>query len=106
MADGCWPLKFRDASSKGTASRFVCRMGVGRASEGYDLAFRERGPLFSTMDELDRMYRRLVQNVRTSFPDLLGRPFEVSELYTALIPYRLNKREMGLDTNQDYEHAL
>ena len=58
------------------------------------------------MDELDRMYRRLVQNVRTSFPDLLGRPFEVSELYTALIPYRLNKREMGLDTNQDYEHAL
>ena len=58
------------------------------------------------MDELDRMYRRLVQNVRTGFPDLLGRPFEVAELYTTLIPYRHNRRELELDTNQDYEHAL
>src|SRR5688500_15626377 len=58
------------------------------------------------MDELDRMYRRLVQNVRTGFPDLLGRPFEVAELYTTLVPYRHNRRELELDTNQDYEHAL
>jgi len=58
------------------------------------------------MDELDRMYRRLVQNLRTGFPDLLGRPFEVAELYTTLIPYRHNRRELELDTNQDYEHAL
>jgi hypothetical protein len=58
------------------------------------------------MDELDRMFRRLVQNVRTGFPDLLGRPFEVAELYTTLIPYRHNRRELELDTNQDYEHAL
>ncbi|HUQ82495.1 MAG TPA: zinc ribbon domain-containing protein [Gemmatimonadaceae bacterium] len=58
------------------------------------------------MDELDRMYRRLVQNVRTGFPDLLGRPFEVAELYTTLIPYRHNRRDLELDTNQDYEHAL
>jgi hypothetical protein len=58
------------------------------------------------MDELDRMYRRLVQNLRTNFPDLLGRPFEVAELYTTLIPYRHNRRELELDTNQDYEHAL
>jgi hypothetical protein len=58
------------------------------------------------MDELDRMYRRLVQNVRAGFPDLLGRPFEVGELYTTLVPYRHNRRELELDTNQDYEHAL
>ena len=58
------------------------------------------------MDELDRMYRRLVQNLRTGFPDLLGRPFEVAELYTTLIPYRHNRRELELDTNQDYEHVL
>jgi double zinc ribbon protein len=61
---------------------------------------------FPRMDELDRMYRRLVQNVRAGFPDLLGRPFEVAELYTTLIPYRHNRRELELDTNQDYEHAL
>jgi len=58
------------------------------------------------MDELDRMYRRLVQNLRTGFPDLLGRPFEVAELYTTLIPYRHNRRELELDINQDYEHVL
>jgi len=58
------------------------------------------------MDELDRMYRRLVQNIRAGFPDLLGRPFEVAELYTTLIPYRHNRRELELETNQDYEHAL
>jgi len=58
------------------------------------------------MDELDRMYRRLVQNLRTGFPDLLGRPFEVAELYTTLIPYRHNRRELELETNQDYEHVL
>src|SRR5687767_10364091 len=58
------------------------------------------------MDELDRIHRRLVHNLRTGFPDLLGRPFEVGELYTTLIPYRHNRRELELDTNQDYEHAL
>ena len=58
------------------------------------------------MDELDRMYRRLVQNIRTGFPDLMGRPFEIAEVYTTIIPYRHNRRELELDTNQDYEHAL
>ena len=58
------------------------------------------------MDELDRMYRRLVHNIRAGFPDLMSRPFEIAELYTTLIPYRHNRRELELDTNQDYEHAL
>jgi hypothetical protein len=58
------------------------------------------------MDELDRMYRRLVQNIRAGFPDLMARPFEIAEVYTTLIPYRHNRRELELDTNQDYEHAL
>src|SRR5829696_7141573 len=65
-----------------------------------------RSPLFLVMDELDRMYRRLVQNIRSGFPDLMGRPFEIAEVYTTLIPYRHNRRELELDTNQDYEHAL
>lgn len=81
----------------------VCTKGIGRATI---LPFGNAVPSFRRMDELDRMYRRLVQNVRTGFPDLLGRPFEVAELYTTLIPYRHNRRELELDTNQDYEHAL
>ena len=70
------------------------------------LPFGNAVPSFPDMDELDRMYRRLVQNIRAGFPDLLGRPFEVAELYTTLIPYRHNRRELELDTNQDYEHVL
>ena len=61
---------------------------------------------FLDMDDLDRMFRRLVQNLRAGFPDLIARPFEVSELYTTLVPYRHNRRELGFETNQDYELAL
>ena len=58
------------------------------------------------MDELDRIYRRLAQNIRAGFPELLTRPFEVSQIYQQIMPYRLNRRELGFDTNEDYELAL
>jgi hypothetical protein len=58
------------------------------------------------MDELDRMFRRLVHNVRAGFPDLLGRSFEVSSLYQTLIPYRLNRGELGIDSVEEYELTL
>src|SRR5919201_5869086 len=58
------------------------------------------------MDDLDRMFRRLVQNIRNGYPEYLAHPFEVSELYQHLIPYRHNRRELAIDTNQDYEAAL
>jgi hypothetical protein len=59
-------------------------------------------PYGETMDDLDRMFRRLVQNIRTGYPDYLSRPFEVSELYQNIIPYRHNRSELGLEQNQDY----
>ncbi|HET7563388.1 MAG TPA: zinc ribbon domain-containing protein [Gemmatimonadaceae bacterium] len=52
------------------------------------------------------MFRRLVQNIRNGHPEYLARPFEVAELYQHLVPYRLNRRELGIETNQDYEAAL
>ena len=58
------------------------------------------------MDEMDRMFRRLVHNVRAGFPDLLTRSFEVSALYQTLIPYRLNRGELGIDSAEEYELAL
>lgn len=58
------------------------------------------------MDELDRMFRRLVHNIRAGFPDLLTRPFEVSALHQHLIPYRLNRGELGIDTAEEYELTL
>jgi hypothetical protein len=58
------------------------------------------------MDDLDRLFRRLVQNLRNSYPEYLSHPFEVAELYQTIIPYRHNRREMEIETNEDYEVAL
>lgn len=58
------------------------------------------------MDELERLYRRLVHNLRAGFPELLTRSFEVSQLYQQVVPYRTNRRELAFDSNEDYELAL
>lgn len=58
------------------------------------------------MDDVERMYRHLVHTIRASFPQYLSQPFEVGELYQTILPYRLHRRELGLETNQDYELAL
>ena len=58
------------------------------------------------MDEIDRIFRLLVETIRSQEPELLSRPFEVADLYQSLLPYRLHRRELGLETNSDYEMAL
>jgi hypothetical protein len=58
------------------------------------------------MDDVERMYRHLVRTIRASFAPFLTQPFEVGELYQTILPYRLHRRELGLETNQDYEVAL
>src|SRR3954471_8858070 len=55
------------------------------------------------MDNLDRMYRHLVRTVRSRFPQYLTQPFDVSELYQTILPYRHHRRELGLETNDEYE---
>ncbi len=58
------------------------------------------------MDDLDRLYSRLIHNVRGGFPELLGRTFEVSQIYQQIVPYRTNRRELCFDSNDEYELAL
>lgn len=58
------------------------------------------------MDDLDRLYRRLVHNIRASRPEFLRIPFTVRELYEQLVPYRHNRRELAIESNQDYEIAV
>lgn len=58
------------------------------------------------MDDLDRLFQRLVHNIRFRNPEYLTLPFTVQELYETLVPYRHHRRELGIDTNQDYETAL
>jgi Double zinc ribbon len=58
------------------------------------------------MDNLDRLFRHLVRTIEARNPEYLTRPFEVAELYQTILPYRLHRRELGLDTNHDYELTL
>jgi hypothetical protein len=58
------------------------------------------------MDNLDRMFRHLVRTIETRNREYLTGPFEVADLYQTILPYRLHRRELGLDTNQDYELTL
>jgi hypothetical protein len=58
------------------------------------------------MDDLDRLFQRLVHNIRFRSPEYLTVPFTVQELYETLVPYRHHRRELGIETNQDYETAV
>jgi hypothetical protein len=58
------------------------------------------------MDDLDRMLRSLLQVMSSNYPQYLTQPFEVAEIYQNLIPYRHHRRELRIDTNEDYQVAL
>jgi hypothetical protein len=58
------------------------------------------------MDTLDRMFQVLVRTLRAKNPALLTAPFTVGELHSQILPYRHFRRELGLETNQEYELVL
>jgi Double zinc ribbon len=58
------------------------------------------------MDALDRTFRHLVQTIQARYPAYLTQSFEVAELYQNILPYRHHRRDLGLETNQDYELVL
>lgn len=58
------------------------------------------------MDALDRMFQVLVRTLRERNPALLTAPFTVGELHSQILPYRHFRRELGLETNQEYELVL
>lgn len=58
------------------------------------------------MDALDRMFHTLVRSIRERHPAYLSAPFSVSEIHQTILPYRHFRRELGLDTNQEYELIL
>lgn len=55
---------------------------------------------------LDRIIDRLIRTLSAGGPDQLRAPFKVGEIVQALVPYRTYRHEIGVDTLQDYEHAL
>ena len=55
---------------------------------------------------LDRIFNRLVRTLSAGRPDQLSAAFTVSEIVHALVPYRTYRGELGVETIQDYEHAV
>ena len=58
------------------------------------------------MDALDRMFQTLVRAIQARQPSLLAAPFTVGEIHQQILPYRHFRRELGLETNQEYELVL
>lgn len=58
------------------------------------------------LDDLDRLFHRVVQALAERGPERLRQPIQVAELYQELVPYRQHRAAMKLDTHQDYEMAM
>lgn len=58
------------------------------------------------MDALDRMYQVLVRTIRAKHPAYLTAPFTVGEIHQNILPYRHFRRDLGIETNQEYELVL
>lgn len=58
------------------------------------------------MTDLERFVRQLVRNLAAAGPDRLRQPLTVGDVWRAILPYRLNRRTLQLDTSEDYELVL
>ncbi len=58
------------------------------------------------MDDLERLFRGLVQVIRETNPDRLNASFQVSELYQSILPYRSHRSRLGFDSSEDYDMAV
>lgn len=58
------------------------------------------------MTTLDSLVRLLARVLSVSSPPRLGEPISINELMDAVVPYRLVRRELGVDTSEDYETLI
>jgi hypothetical protein len=53
--------------------------------------------------DLERFFRRLVERLAATDPSRLHRPLPLDEIVSSLLPYRANRRALGVETSEDYE---
>jgi hypothetical protein len=58
------------------------------------------------MDALDRMFKHLVRTIRANHPAYLTQPFEVGDLHQKILPFRHFRRELLLESNEEYEFTM
>ena len=55
------------------------------------------------MTDLERLFRRLVDNLIAIDPARLHRPIALGDLVGSVIPYRTTRRALGIDSAEDYD---
>ena len=60
----------------------------------------------AAIDEVERLFRHLVELLSQSDSDRLKSPIQISEIYQSIVPYRHHRSALGFDTNEDYEMAV
>ena len=58
------------------------------------------------MTDLERLFRRLVDNLIAIDPARLHRALPLSDLYESVVPYRTNRRSLAIDSVEDYDLLL
>ena len=58
------------------------------------------------MTDLERFFRRLVDNLIAIDPARLHRPVGLTEIAQSIVPYRTNRRALELESNEDYDMVL
>lgn len=58
------------------------------------------------MTDLERFFERLVRNVAAVDQQRVRQPIAVVDIKTRLLPYRTNRRALGLEASEDYEELL
>ncbi len=58
------------------------------------------------MTDLERLFRRLVDNLIAIDPARLHRPVTIGDLLESVMPYRTNRRSLQIDTVEDYEMLI
>jgi len=55
---------------------------------------------------LDPLFRLLVRTLSEQHPTRAHQPIAINELMDSILPYRLVRRELGVDSSEDYETLL
>ncbi len=58
------------------------------------------------MDDVTRLFRKLVGVLADADPAQLREPFRVADLYERILPYRRFKRDLKFDSVEDYDMAV
>jgi len=56
--------------------------------------------------DLERFFRRLVSNLASTDPARLHRPLPLTDIQHSIVPYRVNRRALQVETSEDYELVL